>query len=95
MDQADKTAISFFEENLTYCVALCMVIGVLIGNFMPAIPKLLASNFFELAMAVAITLFGATSPVALATIVGVLVEAPVTLALVAFANRTSGWLSQF
>lgn len=50
-----------------------------------------ASNFFELAVAVAITLFGAASPVVLATIVGVLVEVPVMLALVSFANRTTGW----
>ncbi|HKL20338.1 MAG TPA: ACR3 family arsenite efflux transporter [Tichowtungia sp.] len=53
-----------------------------------------ASNFFELAVAVAIALFGTTSPVALATIVGVLVEVPVMLALVAFANRTTGWFRE-
>ena len=47
-----------------------------------------ASNFFELAVAVAISLFGAQSPVALATIVGVLVEVPVMLTLVKIANRT-------
>lgn len=47
-----------------------------------------ASNFFELSVAVAITLFGASSPVVLATIVGVLVEVPVMLALVSYANRT-------
>ncbi len=47
-----------------------------------------ASNFFELAVAVAISLFGVTSGAALATIVGVLVEVPVMLALVAYANRT-------
>ena len=47
-----------------------------------------ASNFFELSVAVAIALFGATSPVALATIVGVLVEVPVMLMLVKFANST-------
>ncbi|MDK2808374.1 MAG: arsenite transporter [Clostridiales bacterium] len=50
-----------------------------------------ASNFFELAVAVAISLFGAKSPVALATIVGVLVEVPVMLTLVKLANKTKGW----
>ena len=50
-----------------------------------------ASNFFELAVAVAISLFGAKSPVALATIVGVLVEVPVMLTLVRIANRTKHW----
>ncbi|HCE44875.1 MAG TPA: arsenical-resistance protein [Lentisphaeria bacterium] len=50
-----------------------------------------ASNFFELSVAVAISLFGASSPVVLATIVGVLVEVPVMLSLVKFANRTTHW----
>lgn len=50
-----------------------------------------ASNFFELAVAVAIAIFGASSPVALATIVGVLVEVPVMLGLVRIANKTKGW----
>ena len=50
-----------------------------------------ASNFFELSVAVAISLFGAKSPVALATIVGVLVEVPVMLTLVKIANRTTHW----
>lgn len=50
-----------------------------------------ASNFFELAVAVAISVFGLTSAVALATIVGVLVEVPVMLALVGIANRTKHW----
>ena len=48
-----------------------------------------ASNFFELAVAVAIALFGTASPVALATIVGVLVEVPIMLALVKIANTTT------
>lgn len=50
-----------------------------------------ASNFFELAVAVAIALFGAGSPVALATIVGVLTEVPVMLILVKIANNTKRW----
>jgi ACR3 family arsenite transporter len=50
-----------------------------------------ASNFFELAVAVAISLFGINSGAALATVVGVLIEVPVMLALVAIVNRTKGW----
>jgi arsenite transporter len=49
------------------------------------------SNFFELAVAVAISLFGLGSAAALATVVGVLIEVPVMLSLVAFARRTRGW----
>lgn len=50
-----------------------------------------ASNFFELAVAVAIALFGTTSPAALATTVGVLTEVPVMLMLVKIANSTRKW----
>lgn len=49
------------------------------------------SNFFELAVAVAIGMFGLNSGAALVTVVGVLVEVPVMLSLVAFANRTQHW----
>jgi ACR3 family arsenite transporter len=50
-----------------------------------------ASNFFELAVAVAVSLFGLSSGATLATVVGVLVEVPVMLALVRIANRTRRW----
>ncbi|MBQ2260137.1 MAG: ACR3 family arsenite efflux transporter [Loktanella sp.] len=52
------------------------------------------SNFFELAVAVAIGLFGLNSIAALVTVVGVLVEVPVMLSLVWFANRTRHWFPQ-
>jgi len=50
-----------------------------------------ASNFFELAVATAITLFGPESGAALATVVGVLVEVPVMLSVVKICNKTKGW----
>jgi ACR3 family arsenite transporter len=52
------------------------------------------SNFFELAVAVAISLFGLHSGAALATVVGVLVEVPVMLSLVKFSNSTRHWFTQ-
>jgi ACR3 family arsenite transporter len=53
-----------------------------------------ASNFFELAVAVAIALFGTTSPAALATTVGVLTEVPVMLMLVTIANKTKTYFDK-
>jgi ACR3 family arsenite transporter len=50
-----------------------------------------ASNFFELAVATAISLFGFESGAALATVVGVLIEVPVMLSVVAIVNATQGW----
>jgi ACR3 family arsenite transporter len=50
-----------------------------------------ASNFFELAVAVAISVFGLSSGATIATVVGVLVEVPVMLTLVKIANRTKKW----
>lgn len=52
------------------------------------------SNFFELSVAVAISLFGLNSGAALATVVGVLVEVPMMLSLVAFANKTRGYFNK-
>jgi ACR3 family arsenite transporter len=53
-----------------------------------------ASNFFELAVAVAISLFGLQSGATLVTVVGVLVEVPLMLTLVRIANNTKGWFHQ-
>jgi ACR3 family arsenite transporter len=50
-----------------------------------------ASNFFELAVAAAISLFGFESGAALATVVGVLIEVPVMLSVVWIVNRSKGW----
>ena len=71
--------ISFFERNLTFWVLIGMAIGVPCG-------MIGASNFFELAVAVSILLFGLSSGATLATVVGVLVEVPVMLFLVKIAN---------
>jgi ACR3 family arsenite transporter len=53
-----------------------------------------ASNFFELAVATAISLFGLTSGATLATVVGVLVEVPVMLSVCSFCNRTRPWFAE-
>jgi ACR3 family arsenite transporter len=81
----------YFNSGLTYLLMRKLRVehnvaapGSLIG----------ASNFFELAVAVAITLFGADSPAALATVVGVLVEVPVMLSVCNICNRSRGWYNQ-
>ncbi|MCC6353983.1 MAG: ACR3 family arsenite efflux transporter [Verrucomicrobiae bacterium] len=78
----------YFNSGLTYMLMRLFKVphnvaspGALIG----------ASNFFELAVAVAITLFGPGSGAALACVVGVLVEVPVMLSVCNVCNRTRGW----
>lgn len=65
-------------------------------NFEVAAPAgfIAASNFFELAVAVAISLFGLKSGATLVTVVGVLVEVPIMLSLVWIAKRTKGWVDR-
>lgn len=81
----------YFNSGLTYLLMRTFRVehniaspGSLIG----------ASNFFELAVAVAITLFGADSPAALATVVGVLVEVPVMLSVCNMCNRSRAWYNR-
>jgi ACR3 family arsenite transporter len=81
----------YFNSSLTYGLMWLLRVphnvaapGALIG----------ASNFFELAVATAIALFGPGSGAALATVVGVLVEVPVMLSVCSACNRTRGWFKQ-
>jgi ACR3 family arsenite transporter len=78
----------YFNSSLAYLLMKAFKVphaiaapGALIG----------ASNFFELAVATAIALYGPESGAALATVVGVLVEVPVMLSVCAFCNRTKHW----
>jgi ACR3 family arsenite transporter len=75
---------------ITYCLAKRMKLP---HNIAAPAGLIGSSNFFELAVAVAISLFGLHSGAALATVVGVLVEVPVMLSLVWFANRTRHWFT--
>jgi ACR3 family arsenite transporter len=72
---------------------LAKVLGLSYENAAPA-AMIGASNHFEVAIATAVMLFGLSSGAALATVVGVLIEVPLMLALVRFCNRTSGWFVQ-
>jgi len=81
----------YFNSSLTYGLMRLLRVrhavaapGALIG----------ASNFFELAVATAIALFGAGSGAALATVVGVLIEVPVMLSVCSFCNRTRHWFPE-
>jgi arsenite transporter len=81
----------YFNAGLAYGLARWLRVphdvaapGALIG----------ASNFFELAVATAISLFGLTSGATLATVVGVLVEVPVMLSVCSFCNRTRAWFPE-
>ena len=81
----------YFNSSLTYGLMRALRVqhtvaapGALIG----------ASNFFELAVATAIALFGAGSGAALATVIGVLIEVPVMLSVCSFCNRTRHWFPQ-
>lgn len=76
---------------ITYFIALRMKLSY---NIAAPACMISTSNFFELAVAVAISLFGLHSGAALATVVGVLVEVPVMLSLVWFANKTQHWFGE-
>ncbi|ASV74771.1 Arsenical-resistance protein ACR3 [Thermogutta terrifontis] len=82
----------YFNSSLTYALMWFFRVphnvaapGALIG----------ASNFFELAVATAIALFGPGSGAALATVVGVLIEVPVMLSVCSFCNRTRHWFAGY
>lgn len=80
------------QTYLIFIVAYVAAIKLKLAHNIAAPACLIGtSNFFELAVAVAISLFGLQSGAALATVVGVLVEVPVMLSLVAIVNKTHHW----
>jgi ACR3 family arsenite transporter len=72
--------------------AAAKVLGLTFEDAAPA-AMIGASNHFEVAIATAVMLFGLSSGAALATVVGVLIEVPLMLALVGFCNRTRHWFA--
>ena len=85
----------FIQTVLIFALGygLAKVLGLSYANAAPA-AMIGASNHFEVAIATAVMLFGLSSGAALATVVGVLIEVPLMLALVRFCNRTRGWFVQ-
>jgi len=85
----------FLQTVLIFALGygLSKVLGLSYENAAPS-AMIGASNHFEVAIATAVMLFGLTSGAALATVVGVLIEVPLMLALVRFCERTRGWFSQ-
>jgi len=81
----------YFNSSLAY--GLMKLLGVPHNVAAPG-ALIGASNFFELAVATAIALYGPSSGAALATVVGVLVEVPVMLSVCSFCNRTRHWFSE-
>eukprot|EP00040_Diaphanoeca_grandis_P007553 m.41366 g.41366 ORF g.41366 m.41366 type:complete len:387 (-) comp18786_c0_seq1:194-1354(-) len=79
---------SYFIFALTYCIFYKKGVQ---HRFAAPGAMIATSNFFELAVAVAISLFGTDSGATLVTVVGVLVEVPVMLSMVWFANKTRDW----
>lgn len=85
----------FLQTVLIFAVGygLSRVLGLSYENAAPS-AMIGASNHFEVAIATAVMLFGLSSGAALATVVGVLIEVPLMLALVRFCERTRGWFPQ-
>jgi ACR3 family arsenite efflux pump ArsB len=96
--KAVSAPMSAFERFLTVWVFLCIVSGIAFGQLLPgifqAIGRMEVANFFELAVAAAISPFGFNSGAALATMVGVLIEVPAMLAVVYVVNSSRDWYAR-